>query len=154
MTHASARPPQTPLLVALIVAIATPATMALSYYRLTGDPTFRPLAVTLERLVVEGIEVHQKAVRADIVSDGTAESIAEAARLGEGLRAAFHAKGIEAVIRYETRPSSGRPTVTFYVRDASFGPYSKGTAAQGVRAAVTALQLSEPIQAAARRHRW
>ncbi|SFC77245.1 hypothetical protein SAMN04488094_10941 [Tropicimonas isoalkanivorans] len=142
------------MLVLLIVAIATPATMTLSYYQITGDPTFRPLAITLERLVVGGIEVHQKAVRADIVSDGSPASVDEATRLGDGVRAAFRAKGTEAVIRFEIRPYSGPPTVTFFVRDASFGPYSKGTAAQGVRAAITTLQLSRSDPAAARRHRW
>jgi hypothetical protein len=157
MTHApsESRPQrQVSVLVALIVAIATPATLALSYYRITGDPTFQPLALTVERLVAGGEEVHHKAVRAVIVSNNSTEGLVRAARLGKRIEAAFYGKGTEALVRYITAGPSNRPTVTFHVARATFGPYPEATAAHGVSAAVEALQLSRNFQDGARDHSW
>ncbi|MFD0980569.1 hypothetical protein [Tropicimonas aquimaris] len=145
---------QISILVALVVAIATPATMALSYYKLTGDPTFRPLALTVERLIAGGVDVDYEHVRAVVHTGDTAEDRARAQRLGEGVQVAFYGKGIDALVQYEIVAGRAPPTVTYHVARRSFGPYSGAAAAQGVRAAVEALRLNKAAAQAGREHSW
>ncbi|WP_068115705.1 hypothetical protein [Tropicimonas marinistellae] len=145
---------QISLLVALIVAIATPATLALSYYRITGDPTFQPLALTVERLIVGGVDVNHKAVRAIVVGNDTARGLKQAERFGKRIHAAFYGKGVDALVGYRTNDSSDYPTVTFVVDGSTFGPYGEASAAQGIRTAVEALHLSRNNSEAGREHRW
>lgn len=157
MKNATASRPsgrQISVLGALIVAIATPATLALSYYHLTGDPTFRPLAVTVERLVADGVEVNQKHIRAVIQVADVPGGRARALRLGKGIEVAFYGKGIDAVVQYEPGSGGVGPTVTFHVARNRFGPYSEAAAAAGARTAIEALQLDRASAVADRAHRW
>lgn len=145
---------QISILVALVVAIATPATTALSYYKLTGDPTFRPLALSVERLIAGGMDVEYEHVRAVVHTGDTAEARTRALRLGRGVQAAFYGKGIDALVQYEIAPGRAPPSVTFHVARRSFGPYSGSTAARGVRAAVEVLRLNKAAAEAEKEHRW
>lgn len=158
-------PPDTPAgrkrqvstLAAIIVAVATPATVALSYYRLTGDPTFRPLAVTVERLTDFGIPTHDLTLRAAIRFDEAGGGRPAAVAFARMIHEAFYAKGVGARVTILPDPGHvGPPTVTLEVLSNSYGPFPPDKAAAGVELALRAYQLKRPWHEdeVAREHRW
>lgn len=126
-----------------VVAIATPATLALSYYHLTGDPTFRPLAITVERLVSQGVvEDDNVYVRTLISTDGTPEGNRLGERLGEKLIRAFYGKGLTARYRIDPQPRKGPPQILIFVNGTALGPFTARTAPQGIRLATEAATIT------------
>lgn len=139
-------------LVALIVAVSTPATLALSWYHLTGDPTFRPLALTVDRLAAVGIETGEPQARAVIRTDGTRPEHARI--LARRIHAAFYGKGLEASVVIVTRAGSGPMRVTYEVGANRFGPFAPADAATGIQDSVQALTLLKQSSKADRQHSW
>lgn len=123
---------QISILVTLIVAVATPATMALSYYALTGDPTFRPLALTVERLMASGQVLENTDVQGFITSDGTREGREIAARLATKLERAFFGKGLGAQIGLLSTATSGVSQIFLRAEGKTFGPFSAHDATEAV----------------------
>ncbi|WP_146136677.1 hypothetical protein [Aliiruegeria haliotis] len=142
------------MLVAMIVAIATPATIALSYYHISGDPTFQPLALTMERLAAKGLETNSMVVRADIHCGVSPDQKRAAHYLGARLHDAFYAKGIEVSILLHQVSGRQGVDVTFHVGDSSFGPYHAADAATGLRLSTEAASLLRQRRDAARPHSW
>ncbi|WP_116132796.1 hypothetical protein [Tropicimonas sp. IMCC34043] len=130
-------------LAALVVAAATPATLALSYYHLTGDPAFRPLALTVDRLADFGQVTDGVVIRAVIRFDATENSKAAALTFAQLVHGSFYAKGIEARVSILPVPGSGPPTVTFQVANGRYGPFPASTAATGIESALQAFHLAE-----------
>lgn len=156
MKHASTQKPQRQIsfLVMLIVAIATPATLALSWYQLTGDPTFQPLALSVERLAEVGIEAGDPKARVVIHSNDTAADRARAEVFGRRIHAAFYGKGVEASVFVKAAPGNGPMQVTYVVGKRRFGPYETARAVDGIHETVQVLQLQRQARDAQRPHRW
>ena len=60
-----------PTIAIAIIAVAMPALLSLGYYYVTGDPTFRPLGITIERLAERGEAVGNDVIFGTITYDGT-----------------------------------------------------------------------------------
>jgi hypothetical protein len=137
----SRRHPLVTVLFALLALIA-PSGAALIWYNITGDPTFRPLSVTIERLV---------AFEADRGSGGAVvarvrlppDSRLSEDALREDLRRGFAATGAQALIRVERAP--GPATILFEVGASRIGPYPLSSAAIGLRTASDAWRMKTAL---------
>ncbi|MCU0907981.1 MAG: hypothetical protein MUF73_11145 [Rhodobacteraceae bacterium] len=138
----SRRHPLVTILFAL-AALATPTLLALIWYNITGDPTFRPLSLSVERLVA--FEADRGAGGAVVarVSLPPDSRMSEAA-LTADLQRGFAATGAQAVIRVERAP--GPPTVVFEVGRSRLGPYPLSSAAAGLRTASDAWRMKTALQ--------
>lgn len=152
--RSSAPQRQLSIIAILIVGIATPATLALSYYHITGDPTFRPLAVTVERLVAVGEAVEHIDVQAIVTSDGSPEGKRRSTLLGARLDAAFYGKGLNSHVHLRTQPQPGPAQIYFYVGGNEIGPFDAASAPQGVRIVAEAVAIYRRDQATNRLHSW
>ncbi len=138
----------------MIVAIATPATLALSYYHLTGDPTFQPLALTVERLAAVG-HITQASPIIAVIHTGTSEADIEHGKLfGQRLYASFYGKGLPLQVTLEPTRTTAPLLITFHIGRNTLGPYTEATAAQGVRAAAEAVNFVRTQSLLERAHRW
>jgi hypothetical protein len=149
---------QISILAILIVAVATPATLALSYFHLTGDPTFQPLALSIERLAEAGQEGDRLTIRAVIRFDDTDADRIRAGDLAQSVHQAFYAKGLNARVMLQPDRMQAGPEVTYHVASSSFGPYTMGHAARGIQISVEALALNrtfrKELDDVDREHRW
>ena len=145
---------QLSIIAILIVAVATPATLSLSYYQITGDPTFRPLALTVERMIAGGQVVQTIEVQAVITTDGSDAGAERGRQLGRKLVKAFYGKGLGAHAILRPAPEPGPPQVYFIVNRSSLGPFTERTAAQGVRIAAEAAAITRRAENDSPEHSW
>ena len=139
----------------LIVAIATPATLALSYYHITGDPTFRPLALTVERLVARGITVEHIDVQGIVRTDGTREGNLVGSELAQKLNRAFYGKGLNSVFRIQPVENNGPPQIFYHIDQNRLGPFSIRDAPNSVRFAAEAVAINKrEKKRAIMEHNW
>ena len=124
--------------VAIIAAVATPATVALSAYQITGDPTLRPLGVTIEKMVEVAAPPDDLTVKAELhLADTETET---ALRFARQIDRAFLALGHDPWVVVLRDPRAGESHVIYRVGRNTFGPYALQEAAQGVRPAITAIR--------------
>jgi hypothetical protein len=137
----SRRHPLVTILFAL-VALTTPTALALLWYGITGDPTFRPLSVTIERLVAFEAD---RGVGGAVVAIVTlpADSQLSEDSLTADLRRGFAATGAQALIRVQRAP--GPPTILFEVGASQLGPYPLSSAAIGLRTASDAWRMKTAL---------
>jgi hypothetical protein len=137
----SRRHPLVTLMFALLALIA-PTAAALIWYNITGDPTFRPLSVTIERLVAfEADRGSGGAVVAHVTLP--ADSRLSEESLTADLRRGFAATGAHAIIRVNRTP--GPPTILFEVGASRIGPYPLSNAAIGLRTASDAWRMKTAL---------
>lgn len=122
----------TPLTIA-IVAVATPATLALSFSMATGDTRWRPLGQTIESSwFVPGerkpltITVYWPTTMSNEGGDAMAQYVLQAIK----------AKGIHAMV--SVRPTGGHGNIVYKVGASTIGPFALSDAAYGVNGAVDA----------------
>ena len=125
-----------------IIAVAMPTALALGYYYVTGDPNFRPLGITIERLAERGEAVGNDVIFGTITHDGTPEGEKEAEKLSERLVTVFIGKGIDASFRLLSNPDAKQLQIFYYIDDTRLGPFNPRNAARSVLIAVDALTLS------------
>lgn len=137
-------------LIGLIVVICFPMAAALGLYVVSDDPAMRPLGITqeAERAFATGRpEDLRPLVIAVSVAwvDGQAEGHTRTS-LRRALVKAFEAKGVEQVT-ISFAPGAGRTMITYDVLESVVGPYPVSTAAQGINAAVQALDMAARARA-------
>ena len=131
---------QLSIVASVVAAVATPATLALSAYQITGDPGLRPLAVAIETVSVRE-SVDRSAIRVTILWPGDPRS-ADVAAFAAGIRDSVVALGPTPHITARA-VARGRPgTVTFRTGPNVYGPYPLSGAARGVRSAVAAWRMA------------
>lgn len=122
----------TPLTVA-VVAVATPATLALSLYMVTGDARFRPLSQTIENTWL--FPGDRNPLVAVISWPAHAETAA-AENLAHHVRQAIKAKGIHAKVT--VIGTDGPGSVIYQVGRNTIGPFPLAAAVEGIPGAVAA----------------
>jgi hypothetical protein len=129
-----------------ILALITPSAAALTWYYMTGDPTFRPLSISVERLIAYEADRGSGGAVVARVTLPPDSRLSEASVTNE-LRRGFAATGAQAMIHVHRAP--GPPYVTFEVGASRLGPYPLGDAAIGLRTASSAWRMKTglmPIQ--------
>ncbi|QDC07913.1 hypothetical protein FHY55_01035 [Oceanicola sp. D3] len=129
----------------LAFVVALPSALALGYYKITGDPTFRPLAQSIERVVFRGEVGEARDLQVQLrLHDPSA---ADGLRMARQIRRSFSAKGIDARVYVLTIPEGERAGVIFRVHSNRLGPYPLSRASEGIQAAVSAYRMT--VRAAA-----
>lgn len=131
-------------LAVIILLVAAPATLATTYFAITKDPTVRPLALTRE----SEAEALGARTGLEIVAQVNWGSAARAdfsqADLGRRITRAFYAHGESVRVEFVQVRGSDDITVTYMMGANRFGPNPISTAADGIRAVISAYRLSAP----------
>ena len=130
-------------LVVIIVLVVAPSVISLGWYRVTGNPLFRPLGITRESMRAyygtgEWIEIV-----AEVEWDQARSGQVTQRDMERALRNAFHVKGVE--VRVVFRQSRTGTRVLYRVGPSSIGPYPQSRAAEGISAAVEAYRMNVPF---------
>lgn len=124
------------LITIITVALATPTTLMLSYFVMTNDHTYRPLAISTETLEVSATGRPRLRAFIDVPAD---ESVRGAnAEFANAIKAAFRGRGLDVPVIVEQQSQLRSPTVTYRVGSSRLGPFPAEDAAAGVRAATQA----------------
>ncbi len=128
------------ILPALIVIVALPAVASLLYYKLTGDPTLRPLGVTLASLTENNIEGYNNGITVQIDWGADAHSPNSRAQVKSVLQKAMSIYPVDFQVRLTE--TDGDSVQIYFLIDANrFGPYSLANAASGIGPALAAYNM-------------
>ncbi len=125
----------------LIVAIGLPATLSWAYYKLTGDPTLRPLGVTLNSLRENDVAGYEAALVVTINWGRDTRSANTPRQVEAALRKALQVYQVDFQIR-RRRVAGDHVSVFFDAGPNRFGPYSLVDIAAGIPVAVEAVQMA------------
>ena len=126
----------------MIAAIALPGTAAYLYFRYTQDPTLRPLGLTQEALAKtrNATEAFGITVRIDWGRESKFQNTPEHLELLIGRT--LTSLDVEHHFRHEI--VNGRHVrITYVVGQNRFGPFAPDHAADGIRASIAALRMTQ-----------
>ncbi len=128
------------LLPAIIFAVALPATAAYLYYRATKDPTLRPLGVTKEELAATLGDEHVLDIVVEIDWGQNRMLATPKSEVEQAISQTLSAFALDHRFRHRDVPGEA-VQITYVVAHNRFGPYTPVRAAEGIRAAVAAMQI-------------
>jgi hypothetical protein len=128
------------LLPVVIVIVALPAAASLLYYKLTGDPTLRPLGVTLASLTENNIEGYNNGITVQIDWGAGAQSPNTRTQVKAALQKAMSIYPVDFQVRL-TETAGDTVQVFFLIDSSRIGPYSLGNVASGIEPALAAYNL-------------
>jgi len=131
------------LLPAIIVAVALPGSVAYMYYRSTGDPTLRPLGITREELAATISDEHVLDITVQIDWGRETDFVTPKEEVERVLSRALRAVDVDHHFRFSDVAGT-EVTITYVVGYNQFGPYRPSQAADGIRAAISALRMETP----------
>lgn len=129
----------------LIALVVAPSAVTLTYYTMTDNPNWRPLAVTERSLKAyeratgtgDGVEI---VAQVEWVPERPGE--VSRAQLERAITKAFKAKGVDVYVSFTNGVE--RTRVTYVVGYSRIGPYTTSRAADGIAAAVDAYHMYVP----------
>lgn len=136
---------------AAIAFVGAPGSLALTYYLISGDPSFQPLAQSVERQALAGIvnpSPEGLAVHVILRWSGRPDQEAQINQISADIVRALDAKGADAHVDLEPGVS-GAPSVIYFVAHSTIGPMPITRAADGVDAAAQAVALLRNANGAA-----
>ncbi|MFY0633601.1 MAG: hypothetical protein JXQ91_07305 [Vannielia sp.] len=126
----------------LAMLVALPSAVTLGYYTLSGDPSFRPLAQSVESAVFSGTLEGSQYMRVQLRLHAPTQ--AQGLRMAKQMKRSLSAKGIDAHVFVVDIPAQERAGVVFMIRSNRLGPYPLSRASEGIRAAVAAYRMNPP----------
>ena len=142
----SLRPPARSLnlILGALAVILLPTLGSLGYFWMTKDPRARPLAMTREDARKTGdftrLDIVARVAWVEDHADGHSQ-----ASLSDALYRAFLVKGIEDV-HVVFAPGEEVTRITYEIGETTIGPFPVARSANGINAAVDALQLERRFQ--------
>jgi len=133
---------QLSIVATVVAAVATPATLALSAYHVTGNPNLRPLAVAVAT-VSERVPADPSTIHVSIRWPGDPRS-ADVAAFASHIHDSLYAFGQPPHITARAIPRDAAGSITFRTGPNSFGPFPLDQAALGVRPVVAAWHMAHP----------
>ncbi len=132
-------------IVVVILLLIAPSVIALSWYKVTGNPLFRPLGITRESMGAYFGNGEWIEIVAEVAWDDSRSGRVTREDMERALRHAFKAKGIEEM-RVVFRNSSKGTWVLYRIGPSAIGPYPQSRAAEGISAAVNAYRMNIPFK--------
>ncbi|PZX06045.1 hypothetical protein [Celeribacter halophilus] len=129
------------LIILITVFIVTPAVLMLVAYLITGNPSLRPLAITLERLIEAGQIEDKSLIVALVEIGGKARTASTEATYQTALETAFSRLNAEVQVKFRHSPESSEVRITYLVGESRIGPFPEARAAEGVLAATEAAHM-------------
>jgi len=143
-----------PMTIAVTALLAAPSLVTVGLYKITGDPTLRPMSVTEERVAATDYETGGPVVRVRIYWRGAAEGFGTADDLASALRRAFDSKGVETRIAVLEMHDRGVTMLDMRAGSMRYGPFPVTEAARHVTPAAAAVSYGRRGHEATRPHRW
>ncbi len=131
-------------LILIITLLVAPAAISLSWYKITGNPLFRPLGITDENMRAYFGTGKWIEIVAEVEWDSIRSGRIARVDMEQALRRAFEAKGVE--VRVVFRDSASGTRILYRVGPSVIGPYPQARAAEGISAAVEAYRMNVPIR--------
>ncbi|WP_417250180.1 hypothetical protein [Celeribacter sp.] len=128
-------------LTTIAALVITPAIVSLTAYYVTRNPSLRPLAITLEKLIAAGQIKDRNLIIAEITFGTEAQTNMSLADHEAALAKAFDTFQTKVQVRFRSRPRSNQITIVYKVGNSIIGPYPITRAAEGIRAAVEAERM-------------
>lgn len=126
-----------------VIAVATPALLALGYYFLSGSSGFGPMDITAELLIEQGITVEDhRTVYGLVTHDGSKEHEAQARYFAEMLIAAFRSKGVRAKVDPVFREGTRSMNIYFIIDGNRIGPFDQSNVPDGIALAAETLTMA------------
>jgi hypothetical protein len=125
----------------LTIIVALPALLSLAYYRFTGDPTLRPLGVTIESLTEAATPGYTSGITVEILWGRNATSPSSRAQISRALEKALSIYPVDYRVRIREKDGD-RIEVYFKTGSSSIGPYSLANVAAGIPPVLEAYNLS------------
>lgn len=124
----------------LAAVVALPSALALGYYKITGDPSLRPLAQSIESVVFGGTLGETRDLKVELRLHTPSQE--RGFRMARQIQRSFTAKGIDAQV-FVISAAAGEPAnVAFVVRRNRIGPFPLSRASDGIQAAVSAYHMT------------
>jgi len=130
-------------LIAIIMLVVAPSAITLLWYKVTGDPLFRPLGITRQSLRAYYGSGDWIEIVAEVAWDSGHSGNVTRADMERALRNAFQVKGVDVHVVFTSSTSGTR--VLYRVGPSSIGPYPQARAAEGINAAVEAYRMNVPV---------
>ncbi|MEE9427623.1 MAG: hypothetical protein V3V25_05675 [Paracoccaceae bacterium] len=127
----------------VILLLSMPTVASVAYFKITGDPTFRPLGITVASLTenLVGGTSRGITVRIEWGESSNTSNSKEQVRLA--LEKAMSVYPIDFLIRFENT-SSAAIEIFFVVDGAKIGPYQLQDVSSGIPAALAAFSMKPP----------
>ena len=129
------------ILPAAILAVALPGVASYLYYRFTGDPTLRPLAVTISNLADAGLIERDHRIFAVVHWGRDGKYAFHPGDVKAALARALSVYPYKFSIRFEDAPGN-QVQISYEVGESRIGPYPLRDAARGIPAAIDAMRIS------------
>ncbi len=130
------------LIPSLIFAALLPGATALAYYQITGDPTMRPLGITLSKLAENNTAGSATGLLVDIGWGRNTTTPNSRREVKAALEKALSVYGIDYIVRL--RDTNGAQIEIFFkTGSVRLGPYRLADVASGIAPALAALQMSK-----------
>lgn len=131
-------------MVVIIMLVITPSAISLSWYKITGNPLFRPLGITSESMRAYFGTGDWIEIVAEVEWDESRSGRITREDMENALRHAFQVKGVE--VRVVFRKSNNGTRVLYRIGASVVGPYPQSRAAEGISAAVDAYRMNVPFK--------
>lgn len=126
---------------AIIAVIITPTVSMLTYYAVTGDPTLRPLAASVDQL--RGYFAGRDDILVEVKWGEAASSTQSQDQVKTILRSAFLSKGLDAHVVFQNVKGSRSIYVTYKVGVSEFGPMRLADTPRAVKSVVAAYRMGK-----------
>ncbi len=127
---------------AMTIAVALPALLSLAYYKFTGDPTLRPLGVTLDSLAEVETKGYSGGVTVEINWGRDAQTPNSRAQVSRALEKALSIYPVDYRVRIREIPGD-RVEVYFKTGSTRIGPYPLSNVAAGIPPVLDAYNLAQ-----------
>ncbi len=132
-------------LAGLIFAVTLPAMSALIYYKISGDPTFRPLGITVASLTEGLIGSTSRGITVRIEWGENANTSTTQAQVYATLENALALYPMDFLVRFHNNNGSDI-RVYFVVEGSRIGPYRLQNISSGIPAALAAFNMTKRQQ--------
>ena len=128
-----------PIALAVTTLLAAPSLVTVGLYKITGDPTLRPMSVTEQKVAATDFATGGDVVRIRIYWRGAADGFGTATDLADALRRAFDSKGVESRIAVLEMADQGETMLDMRAGAMHYGPFPVTDAARHVSPAAAAV---------------
>jgi hypothetical protein len=128
-----------PVALAVTTLLAAPSLVTVGLYKVTGDPSLRPMSITEEKVAATDFATGGDVVRIRIYWRGAAEGFGTASDLADALRRAFDSKGVDSMIAVMQMNDRGVTMLDMRAGAMHYGPFPVADAARHVSPAAAAV---------------
>lgn len=130
------------LVPALILAVTLPGALAVAYFKLSGDPTMQPLAITIKKLAEGNSNGQATGIIVEVGWGQLAKPSNTRQEVRQALHMAMSVYGIDYTIRF-LDITGDKIAIFFITGSGRMGPYQLANVSSGIMPAIAAFRIQE-----------